>query len=363
MATLPSAVKAAAARADDLAKKLKAGTLTAQDIPNPKAPTNPTVTLEQPPAPAPAPAPVAPAPAAVAPAPAPAPAPAQPDPFEQRYRVLQGKYDAEVPRLHEQLRGMQAHLASTQSLLSQLGSQQAVNPQTLLPPVQPLVKDSEIKEFGADLFDFIQRAAKQAVIPEVGQMVEQRITPVMSQMQQLGGNVQNVANQQQVSAEQQIFNDIDRLVGPDWETINDSPQFLEWLQVVDPYSGATRGAMLSAAFQNRDAPRVARFFNGFRQEHAAGQQPAAAAPAAAPASPQGAAPPVTLASLAAPGMGNAPPPAGTPTEAGQRVWTLPEISAFYADVQRGRYKGRQADQAAIERDIFLAQKSGRIRTR
>jgi hypothetical protein len=148
-----------------------------------------------------------------------------------------------------------------------------------------------------------------------------------------------------------------------WEEVNNSPEFHAWLDEQDPYAGAKRGAMLAQAYGSGDVTRVAAFFTGFTKEHAAvapsGQQPQPAGQG----TPPGPIPNVSLASLAAPGTGvGGPQSAGTPNESGQqRVYTRSEIATFYEDVRKGAYRGRDADKQAIERDIFNAQKTGRLR--
>ena len=372
---LPRAVQEQITRANVLSDKLKAGQpITVQDIGPPVgSPTNPTQAAPiAAPTPVPVAAPVAPAapsaPAAPA-VPAATPAPAAPAPvptteeWQHRYSVLQGKYNAEVPRLHQtnrdmqvQLQTMQNQLVQTQALLAQIGQQ----PQAPITPARPLVSPDEVKAFGADLTDFVSRVAQQAVFPQVSQEIDRRIAPVAQRAEQSAATAANVAQRQQQTSQDVLYTQLDTMV-PTWETVNNSPEFLNWLNQEDPLSGQIRGSMLASAFQNGNAPRVAGFFNGFLKENAAlspapGATPAATAPAAA-------LPAVSLTALAAPGTGVGGPQGGAPNDAGQRLWTLGEIAAFYRDVQTGKYRGRDNDRVALEKDIFLAQKTGRVRAR
>ena len=361
---LPTAIKEAAERADALQAKFKSGTLTVEDMGQPiNAPTNPDIgTPKAGAAPAPAPAP-APPPAGEPPVVPPPETPAPPD-YQHKFNVLQGKYNAEVPRLHEQnrslsaeLQSMRQQLAATQGMVAALGQQQAGNPSPAPNASGRLVKDEEIKEYGADLIDVIKRAAREAVLSEIDSMVNQRVAPVVHQVQQLTPAVQDVQQKQALTAEQQLYASLDGAV-PGWEQINESQEFVNWLHQPDPYAGVPRGAMLAQAFQNGDVPRVAQFFTGFQKENAV-VSPSGTTPPAA----QAAIPAVSLAALAAPGTGNGGPPAGAPNEAGRRIYTVAEISEFYRDVQKGAYRGKVAQAQAIEKDIFLAQKQGRVRAR
>jgi hypothetical protein len=67
-----------------------------------------------------------------------------------------------------------------------------------------------------------------------------------------------------------------------------------------------------------------------------------------------------LDALAVPGRGQvaAPPASGAP---GKRSWTGAEITAFYDQLRRGLWRGREAEFAAIERDMLTAQAEGRFR--
>jgi hypothetical protein len=381
MSALPNRIRQQAELANQLATKAKAGTLTFEDM-------NATVPSATPPGEPPMPKGFQPQPAGDAvpglgtpgfnpqPSAAAAPRAAAPQPDEQaehKYRVLQGKYNAEVPRLQAQnkdlqqrFESMQHQLNSTQQLLASLGSQQAQAPNLGQPAPQPsLVSPKEVTEFGADLYDFVKRAAAEVAQPMV-HTLEERFRPVAQTVQQLAPAVQQTREDQQRTsadvAHEKMCNGLDDLAAG-WEAVNVLPEFQAWLEEIDPYAGAKRGAMLAQAYGSGDVTRVAHFFTGFQKEHAAvapsGQQ---AQPAAQGTNP-GATPNVSLASLAAPGTGiGGPGAAGTPNESGQqRVYTQSEISAFYTDVRKGAYRGRDADKIAIEKDIFLAQKQGRVR--
>ena len=387
MSALPNRIRQQAELANQLAAKAKSGTLTLEDINS----TVPAAEQQMPKGFQPQPAgtgvpglgtpgfnpqpPTAPN-SATAQAPALGVAPNQATPpaddqAEHRYKVLQGKYNAEVPRLQaqnkdlsQQFTAVQNQLQATQALLAGMG-QQPQAPHLAQRPAQPsLVTPKEVTEFGADLYDFVKRTAQEVVTPQVHSL-EERFRPTAQIVQQMAPMVQQTAeNQQRTTADVAHVRMCDGLdeACAGWETVNKSPEFQVWLDEVDPYAGAKRGAMLAQAYGSGDVSRVANFFTGFTKEHAAvaptGQQAQTTAQGTNP----GATPNVSLASLAAPGTGIGGPTGGAPNESGQqRVYTTAEISAFYRDVQKGAYRARVADKMAIEKDIFLAQKQGRVR--
>ena len=205
----------------------------------------------------------------------------------------------------------------------------------------------------------------ETVAPKI-RTLEEQFRPVAQTVQQMAPVVQQTQQESQKTAidlaHEKFYNGLDGAVS-NWEQINAAPEFLAWLEQVDPYAGAQRGVMLAAAYRDHDLPRVVAFFTGFTKEHAAvaptGQQPTPTpAGQTQPGTPQ-----VSLASLAAPGTGvGGPNNAGAPNESGQpRGFTVREVSAFYDDVRKGVYRGREPDKIAIERQIFAAQKAGQIR--
>jgi hypothetical protein len=328
----------------------------------PAADPNLVVHPTQPPNPTPDPTP--PPPHSAAPAPASLP---QAD-VEHKYKVLQGKYNAEVPRLQNMVRdltnnvrNLTEQLSATQTLLASLGQQQAAPPAGSQPrtPAQPqkLVKDEEIKEFGADLIDVARRVAREEIAGTVEHEVARRMQPVAQRadqaVQQAAGAAQRIAQNDR----QGVFDMLDRNVQK-WTEINNDPAFLEWLEQVDPYAGLRRGDLLGQAFESNNGPRVVAFFNGFLKEHAIVTPPSAPA-AAAPAA---AAPQVPLEKLVTPGLPKTGA-AGTQDGSGKRVWTRAEISKFYADQSAGRFNSDTGKQKAkeMEADIFAAQREGRVR--
>jgi hypothetical protein len=361
MSALPKAVQAQIDNANKLVAELydKDGKLKGP----PAAPAG-----DPPPDPAAAPSAAAPAAPAdpAAPAAAGGPAPTPPPPasaravdWEQRYRVLQGKYNAEVPRLTQQLQDMQRQLNGVQGLLASF-QQRPPAPASSAPPA-PLVKEEEIKEFGPDLYDFISRVAKQqqaALLPEI----DRRIAPVVQKVDAVKATAEN-ANQLSAAAQRRAMLDLLSQQVPNWQAMNEDPGFLAWLDQTDPYTGKVRGELLSAAEAANDGPRVVAFFVGYLKENAtvapATPAPAAAAPAA-PAAPAASQP--TLESLVAPG---APKPgaARAPDGSGKRVWTRAEIGKFYAEAAAGKYRSTEGQKRyrEIETEIFAAQAEGRVR--
>jgi hypothetical protein len=302
----------------------------------------------------PAPAPTdqavqAPAPAPAAVAPAPAPAPAQPtEDWEHKFKVLQGKYNAEVPRLHRELSETRQERDHFRGLVATLST-----PKEPTAPAAPAakVKPEEISEWGTDLYEFVKKAAAEVVTPQVDE-VRQEVRNQYGKVEQSVSTVKQTVAQ---SARDRLFAELSAQV-PSWQAMDTDEGFNRWLDVEDVFTGQPRRKLLNAAYVANDAPRVIAFFKTYLNENAAvSPRPSPAAPAPAAVAPQ-----MRLEDMVAPGTPKAGA-AGAPNGGEKRIWSQAEIDAHFRAVQRGTFRGRPAEQRAIELDIVAAGREGRLR--
>ena len=152
-----------------------------------------------------------------------------------------------------------------------------------------------------------------------------------------------------------MFDALDLAV-PTWNDINNDPHFLGWLSEADQFSGNQRKALLQAAFDANNSARVVAFFKGYLSENAT-IAPTEQRPGA-PATQQVAR--VSLETLLVPGgVGTHASVDARQGNAG-RIYTRAQISQFYTDINKGRYRGKEAERDAVERDIVSASREGRI---
>lgn len=242
------------------------------------------------------------------------PASGQDENWEHRFKVLQGKYNAEIPRLAGENKELKSKLTELEASLEALKSKP-----------EPLVKPEEIEEYGEGLIDVARRIAREELAGK-----DAEINALKAKLDSLS----NVTTQK---VEADFFTSLTSMV-PDWEQINQNPKFLTWLDEVDELTGETRQSLLSRAEQSRDAARTAKFFNAFKKTSSTW------AATSANALDQQVTPPTNKAP-------NAPP--------AKKVWTRAEVSDFYARMRRGDVS--DADAVAIEADIHAAQIEGRLR--
>lgn len=299
------------------------------------------------------------APAADAPAPdVAAPSPAAPEQragddkasedIAQKYRTLQGMYNAEVPRLHAQNKELAQRVQQMEQLLAAMSS--PAQPPAAAPatPTQRHVTDKDVEEYGESI-DVMRKVSRE----EVGSLIA-RIGQLESMLQQVQTKVvpqvQAVAQRQQMSAEQTFWSDLTKAV-PNWREVNDNTSFQEWLLKTDPLTGISRQTYLDDAQRSLDAGRVSAFFRTWLESTGqATAQSAGSAPPPPQANPE-------LQKQVAPGRSRS---AGTPQTNQGKVYSRDDIAKFFNDVRSGKYKGREQERSRIERDIFAAQRENRI---
>lgn len=166
------------------------------------------------------------------------------DDWKQKYYVLKGKYDAEVPRLQHELNELKREVSSIVSHVK-------AEPKTEDEIPKELLDDPSIKYLAEEYPDVMK--ALVAFQKKVGDKseVEQRIS--------------TVEKRQAASAEEKFVNDLNRLV-PDWIAINKDSRFVDWLNQEDNLSGYSRYQLAMSHQNNLNASRVAAFYNEFKKE-------------------------------------------------------------------------------------------------
>jgi len=240
------------------------------------------------------------------------------DEWEHRYKVLSGKYNSEVPRLAADNRELKSMLKRMESEIESLKKSPKQSRDSLL-------SQEEIEEYGEGFIDVVRRAAREEIAQK-----DQEIEDLKSRIEELSSKTTK-------TVEIDFYEELGRVV-PEWVAINDDKNFHRWLDGIDELTGRPRQALLSEAEADRDAKRVANFFNAFKK---ANKTWAATANQ-------------SLESQVVPEQSVKPssPPA-------KRIWTRAEINSFYADYRRGAIDDKRA--VALEADIQAALIEGRVR--
>lgn len=136
---------------------------------------------------------------------------------------------------------------------------------------------------------------------------------------------------------------------PDWEPINGSDPFNDWLDLRLPYSNETRRDRLQAAQKESDYATAIQIFNDFKREN----------PAAATHKPEHRIDPAKQIEPAS-SVVHQPPADGKPAPAG-KIYTRQEVREFYAELSKAAAKGNVTDEMKkTDLDIIAANAQGRI---
>ena len=253
--------------------------------------------------------------------------------WAHKYHTLKGMYDAEVPRLHSQMREMQTQM---QQLIADKAAVEATKVEQKQ-VVESLITEQDKEAFGPDLIDLIERATES----KVGTLRE-REAQLVQEIKELKGQLGSVSERQVVSDKDRFLVGLGQQVS-DWEALNVDQGFLAWLQQVDPVYGIPRQAALANAYEILDVNRVANIFKAYKQI-----LPQTPAPSRAKQELQRQVAPTRTRSTT------------TPTDnVNDKIFTNQDIEQFYNDWRRGFYDEQEA--ADMEKQIHTAIAEGRIR--
>jgi len=263
--------------------------------------------------------------------------------WEHKYKSLHGRFlqsQGQNRSMADQIRDLQGVIATMQATAAA-----APVPQVSDFKFESQLTPEEINDYGADLLTVVGKKAREEFAP-IAKAYEAKIAQLESRLEGFSGFVQQDSHQKLVST-------LDARL-PNWREINTNQQYLDWLSLPDPYSGAIRHDMLKAAYAQGNAPRVLAFFNGFLAEEAV-VDPVAKEPDQKTVTVDK----VPLATFAAPGRAKTAASAQAPAE--KPIFTRAQIAGFYADISQGKYRGRDDAKNKAEAEIFAAQREGRIR--
>jgi hypothetical protein len=281
------------------------------------------------------------------------PAPVQPAPtvddWQHKFQTLQGKYNAEVPQLRNQVANLSQQIENLNA--TRTATPEPAQPVATPPPAK-LVTTEDAETYGDDLIDLIRRVAVESDAGEKAKL-QGEIAELRKQMAASASKVEEVAGNVTDERRAIYFTDLAKLC-PTYEETDGQDAFKAWLLQPDEFSGVIRNDILQQAFRVFDAPRTAKIFNAYLG--VATSEPTLT-PAVPPAEPV--APGSDLASQVSPGQARASAPV-TPDD-GRKMWTVGEMDAFYKDVSRGDYRGRRADVERIEAEIDRALAENRVR--
>jgi len=172
--------------------------------------------------------------------------------FKQKYATLRGKYDAEVPRLHQQVKELTDQMNAIRYEAEAAKKAEAEKPKEKV----SYVTDADREEYGDDLIDFQRRVAKEA-----SQEYEDRFEQQARVIEQLQQQISNTGSQ---VGEVGFTQKLNALV-PGFDQLDNDERWVAWLNEYDPMTRGPRRDQAQAAFNAGDAEAVAHYVGLFRE--------------------------------------------------------------------------------------------------
>lgn len=165
-------------------------------------------------------------------------------------------------------------------------------------------------------------------------------------LSQVEDRLNRVEQTQTLSAKDNFWKQVNDNV-PDWQRIQESPEFDEWASEYDPLLKATRWKALESTMSTLDYELAIGIFSQFKNLQTKPSESGSSDDLSQDPRYQQVVP-----DAAASGSGVA--------DDGQPVFRQSFINQFYKDVSLGHYKGKEAEAARIDQQIFEAGQAGRI---
>jgi hypothetical protein len=272
--------------------------------------------------------------------------------WEQRYRALQGKYNKEIkePRdaLKMQVRNLTLRINEGDSELRRLQDELAqkenvpVQEKVKIPDsIMSLLSEEERSHMNEEGFDNKSMEIFGSLMSKVSSMNTPTTQTQSVDLEELKQEVAINKHNREATFWKELNN---KKTGvPDWEAINESVDFNDWLDEVIPYTKTTKRAALKIAERDLDYEEVIRMFNDFK-----GTQHPKEEPKKLHINPEEHIEPSST-------VGHVEPTEDKPKG---KIYTLTEVKKFYSDYTRGKYTAEQY--AQISADIDKANQEGRI---
>jgi hypothetical protein len=179
------------------------------------------------------------------------------DLWKQKYKTLQGMYDAEVPRLHSQVKDLSGELEALKNqVLESQKAADAAEKQAAHEARVNLVTDDDRQEFGDELIEVQRKVAREETADLIARFeaLEAENAQLKQQLDDTGARVVTASFEQRLT----------QLV-PDFAEVNVDPRWINWLNEEDPMLRGPRMTAAQAAYAEGDAEGVAHFVTLFKE--------------------------------------------------------------------------------------------------
>jgi len=287
--------------------------------------------------------------------------------WKQKYETLQGKYNAEVPKLHTQLAAMQNMTRELQGQISEIKAAKEKEPAPKeVPPKEEPPRRSEpapheaeavktFKEEYPDIYEAVARMIESAQPAKpAGAPPKAEEKPAGEKPKEPSPTPSPAPNGPRATFDYYLNRDV-----PDWAKINKDPEFIDFLQAPDPVYPGTKLQSIQSAYDACDFTTVIGHFRDFKESRKKAA-PEAGTPPSSPSNPpsqpepkpEGEKPPEEK-YLAPPkgGRGGAPP-------SGAPLVTPADLAKFYDEARRGLWGSIDGEKFRKEEARLLSALTG-----
>jgi hypothetical protein len=248
----------------DADKKIKDLAEPAPIVTDPPGNTDPPAPVIDPPTPTPAADPPAPV------VPAINDGTADPGQWEHKYKVLQGKYNNEVPQLKSMVDDLKTQMERQDTVIQGLNSQHSE--QT---PKKIDIDDLNPEDFtgwGDEMKTMVTTVNKlKGIITEQAATIAgfngSPVQAAANTDDELQGRVENLESNANDTRIQTYIKYLDDNIKGKWRVLNKNAHFIKWLDVIDPVSMQSRKVALTSAAENLRGAQVVSIFNLFIAEN------------------------------------------------------------------------------------------------
>jgi len=263
--------------------------------------------------------------------------------YKQRYFTLKGMYDAEVPRMAQEIKDLKRDMSELQRQNLQL-KEDAEKKSTQKDPVEEEGQDLDpdaFKEYGEEFGAMVETIQKQ----------KKQIDSLENRLKEVSGDIsqskESAAQREQAEYDTYMGNvvaEVAKLTDIHFDVLNSDRNFLNFLRQYPEGESESRHAKLKRAEATRNLPATMEIFKAYL-----GKKP----------DPDPKPDPNSLPNVQ-PDTVNTGVDTRPPAQASTKMWSRAAINEFYADVRKGKFDGKEDEMNALEADIALAQKQGRI---
>jgi hypothetical protein len=323
---LPKAIEKQAADAEELRKSVYEGQADGTEVPQP-ASNEPPVALEPP-------ANVVPLPTNAEPAAVTPPQPAQDALYwQKRFETVQGKLDAEMPRLFQQIRDQGEMIRKLSAQLAERNAPPAAD--------ETLVTQKDIDAYGEDLIDAMRRTAREEARKAYAaerEALEKKFGAVESQVGQVSQRVEK-------NAVDTFWGEVLTLV-PDWLSVDQNPSWIAWLDTSPEFATNSYRELAAQAISKGNPRKIAKLVEAWKKESGQAQVSPPPPPPPAPIRQQQS----ELERQVTPSTARSstPPPA-------QKILTRAEYETLYDVRNVQRYGEKKAAEMIAEADLAVTE--------